>query len=167
MQRTVSRKKTVKAKATSIEISANKKSTKKTSKKVLKEFKKSSKGFLIAVLVTLLLTLVLGFGVSYFTKDTDYFNIIGNDELTLTLEETYADEGAKVREFGLNFSGLVKTESNLKQDANGNYYSNEVGTFYIKYTVSSIKYGLIYKVQKIRLITFVEPSEPSEMIGGN
>ena len=40
--------------------------------------------------------------------------------------------------------------------------SNEVGTFYVKYSSNSIKYGKIFKVEKIKLVTFVEASEGGE-----
>ena len=59
----------------------------------------------------------------------------------------------------------VNVETNLKQNANGGYYAEKEGTYYIKYTVDNIKYGSIFKIQKIRLIHFVEPTEESEVVG--
>ena len=58
--------------------------------------------------------------------------------------------------------------TNLKKDIQGNYYAEEEGTYYITYTVDSLKYGSIFKIQKIRLITFVEPTEAGELqdLGG-
>ena len=54
----------------------------------------------------------------------------------------------------------VYVETNLKQHQDGSYYAEEVGTYYIIYKVDDIKYGKIFTVQRIRLITFVEAEEP-------
>ena len=55
-------------------------------------------------------------------------------------------------------SDKVYIETNLKQYPDGNYYADEIGTYYIIYKVDDIKYGKIFTVQRIRLITFVEPT---------
>ncbi len=90
----------------------------------------------------------------------DCFAIIGNDEIELTLDEKYEDFGVKVVAFGKRLKAdEIAIETNLKVDINGRFYSDEVGTFYIKYSTSNFKYGKLFKVEKVRLITFVEPSE--------
>ena len=61
----------------------------------------------------------------------------------------------------INFDGL------LTKNNDGKFYAQTEGTYYIKYTVSNIKYGSIFKVQKIRLIHFVEPTESEELGGAN
>ena len=58
-------------------------------------------------------------------------------------------------------------ETNLKKNNNDEYYADEEGTYYIAYTVEDLKYGTIFKIQKIRLITFVEATEQDEIQGGN
>ena len=50
-------------------------------------------------------------------------------------------------------------ETNLKKDKNGKYFAETEGTYYITYKVNNIKYGSIFKVQKIRLIHYVESTE--------
>ncbi len=131
----------------------------KTNKKVNKELKRTPFKTLLILFLVVLIGLGIGAVPAYFLTRNDCFELIGTDEITLTLGESYADEGAKVVAFNKNDSKKVKTESNMEIDQNGNYTSNEVGTYYIVYTVDNLKYGSIFKIQKIRLITFVEPSD--------
>ena len=92
----------------------------------------------------------------------DCFTINGREEITCTLSEHYIDQGAKVIAFGIDDSDKIIVETDLQQDDNG-YYAESEGTYYIKYTVDNLKYGRIFKVQKIRLVTFVEDTESSEV----
>ena len=55
------------------------------------------------------------------------------------------------------FVGCSKVGSNM-------FTSNEEGTFYMIYKSSCFKYGQLFKVEKIRLISFVEASEPGERL---
>lgn len=149
----------------------NGKATRST-KKVNRKIKKL--GFK-AILIILLVTIIggtIGAGVCWFLTLDDCFTIIGNDEITLTLREegemigidnSYHDEGAYVVSFGKNVSNKVYVETNLKQYENGNYYADEIGTYYIIYKVNDIKYGKIFTVERIRLITFVEPTPDNQV----
>lgn len=85
----------------------------------------------------------------------------------MEIGETYLDEGVKVVAFGVDETDKVEIETNLKKDKDGAYFAQTEGTYYIKYTVNNIKYGSIFKVQKIRLIHFVEPTESEELGGAN
>ena len=123
--------------------------------------KVSVKGILIAV-VSFVLALALGAGICFFMGRNDTFEINGSEELCLTLGETYVDEGVTIKEFGFDLSNKAIVNTNLKTDANGKYYAENVGTYYIAYTVKSIKFGFVYNVQKVRLVTFVEASEGGE-----
>ena len=76
--------------------------------------------------------------------------------------EKYEDEGVKIVAFGVDVSQDFSIETNLKIDEEGRFYSDEVGTFYIKYSTTNFKYGVLFKVDKIRLVSFVEPSEGGE-----
>ena len=103
---------------------------------------------------------MIGGGIWWVVCRNDCFAIIGNDEIELTLDEKYEDFGVKVVAFGKRLKAdEIAIETNLKVDINGRFYSDEVGTFYIKYSTSNFKYGKLFKVEKVRLITFVEPSE--------
>ena len=143
------------------------KSSKRTIKKVKTKIKKLS--FKVVVLALFLLTVgifVGYFGVKYLTRN-DCFNIVGLEEITLELGQTYIDEGVKVIAFGVEETDKVEIETNLKKDKDGKFYAQAEGTYYIKYFVNNIKYGSIFKVQKIRLIHFVEPTESEELGGLN
>lgn len=137
----------------------------KTSKKVeLNAAKTSSKkktfksaGFV--VVLVFVLGLILGAGAWWLVCRNDCFEINGSDQITLTLEETYEDDGVKIVAFGKNEQSSVVIETDLKQDDLGRFYAEEVGTYYIKYKSSCFKYGTLFKIEKIRLVTFVEVSE--------
>ena len=131
--------------------------------------KTGAKGIIVA-----LLCFIIGFGAGLggylMLCKNDCFEILGGDDIVLTLDESYEERGVKIVEFGKDISSQVKIEmeKDLKDmlEANDNK-STQVGTYYIKYTVDSIKYGKIFKIEKIRLVTFVEPSEASETLEAN
>lgn len=150
----------------------NGKASRSAKKKANKTIKKL--GFK-AILIVLLVTIIggaIGTGVCWFLTRDDCFTIIGKDEITLTLRgdgeeinsfNSYYDESVKVVSFGRNVSDKVYIETNLKQNDDGSYYADEIGTYYIIYKVDDIKYGKIFTVQRIRLITFVE-STPDNIV---
>ena len=125
-----------------------------------------------AILIILMITIiggVIGAGMCWFVCRDDCFTIIGQDELTLPMTTvnyingepieiatSYVDEGVKVISFGRDISKDVYIETDLKQNEDGGYYADEIGTYYIIYKVDDIKYGKIFTVERIRLITFVE-----------
>lgn len=125
----------------------------------VKTAKKAGGKTLLTAFICFILALAVGAGVCFFLGRNDRFEFIGNEELSLTLDETYADEGVEIKEFGFDISKKATVETNLKQNERGEYYAEQAGTYYIIYSVKSLKFGLIYPTQKIRLITFVEPSE--------
>lgn len=125
----------------------------------VKAAKKMNGKSIAVIFVCFILALAIGVGVCFFLGKNDKFDFIGSEELSLTLNETYADEGVEIKEFGINLSKKAIVKTNLKQNDKGEYYAEEAGTYYMIYSVKSLKFGLIYPTQKIRLITFVEPSE--------
>lgn len=125
----------------------------------IKMAKKMNGKSIAVIFICFILALAIGVGVCFFIGRNDVFEFIGNEELSLTLDETYTDEGVYIKEFGFDASKMAKVETNLKQNANGEYYAEEIGTYYMIYTVKTLKFGVIYPVSKIRLITFAEPSE--------
>ena len=148
----MSNRKITKKVSKKVEVDLKIDTTKKTKRKVKTKLKKLSFG-MVALSVVLLGVGLLGgyFGVKYLSRN-DCFDILGEDEITLEIGEIYLDDGVKVVAFGVDESDKVKLETNLKKDQDGNFYAQTEGTYYIKYTVSNIKYGSIFKVQKIRLI---------------
>lgn len=142
----------------------------KTSKSSKKKVKKLTKGVVGIVIVFLILGLAVGGGLTYYMTRNDCFELIGADELTLTTAESYVDEGVKVISFGRDLTDKVHVRTNLVKDAYGNYIPEtdadgeiSVGTYYIVYTVDCLKYGSIFKIEKVRLITFVEPSDDDNL----
>lgn len=141
-----------------INIPAVKKSsTKKTVKSAEKQLKKVGGKGLIAVILCMIIGVAAGAGAFFYTSANDTFELIGSDEITITLNDKYVEQGVKIIEFGKDISGEVKTDGNLKLTEEG--LPKELGTFYLKYSVDSIKYGKIFKIEKVRLISVVEPSE--------
>ena len=147
----------------------NSKPSKRTSKKVNKHLKKLSIGAILVSVLVLAIGAVGGyFGLKVVSKN-DCFALNGKDEITLQIGKKYVDEGVKVIAFGKDEANKVKLETNLTKNNDGSFTSNEVGTFYIVYTVDNFKYGTLFKIKKIRLITFVEATEQEEIdsAGGN
>ena len=121
----------------------------------------SFKGILIAI-VAFIVAAALGAGICFFMGKNDTFEINGSEELMLTIGETYEDEGVFVKEFGFDVSKSAVVETNLKKNEDGKYYADNVGTYYIAYKTNTLKFGFVYHVQKVRLVTFVEASEGGE-----
>lgn len=137
----------------------------RTSKTTQRKIKKL--GFK-AIFIILLVTLIggaIGAGACWFVCRNDCFEIVGKDEITLTLkgdDETlsskhcYYDQGVKVVSFGRDISEDTYIETNLKRAEDGGLYADEIGTYYIIYKTNDIKYGKIFTVERIRLVSFVE-----------
>ena len=125
----------------------------------VKAAKKMGGRSIAVILVCFIIALAIGAGICFFLGKNDKFEFIGNEELSFTLGETYADDGVEIKELGFDISKKASVKTNLKQNEQGEYFADEAGTYYMIYTVKSIKFGFVYPTQKIRLITFVEPSE--------
>ena len=161
--------KTSKKVSLNFNLETNKKASKSSSKRLKRNLNKLSAGAIFIAVLLLAFGAVGGyFGVKFITKN-DCFVLNGNDEITLQIGETYADEGAKIISFGKDVSSDITIETNLKKNPDGELYAEEEGTYYIVYKSTNLKYGTIFKVQKIRLITFVEATEQEEIenVGGN
>ena len=138
--------------------------SKRSSRRVKKELKQINTKTWIFAIVFLIVGIGAGVGAWFFACKDDCFYLNGKDEITLTLaeEDRYVDEGVTIVAFGKDATDSITIETNLKVDENGKYYAEDVGTYYIKYVSSNLKYGSIFKVEKVRLVTFVEISEGGE-----
>lgn len=144
----------------SFNVSSNaSKKTSKTGKKVVKSL--GAKSLLLAF-VFVLFGALLGAGTWWFVCKNDCFEIVGSDNISCELGTSYEDKGVKIVAFGKDETDSVSVDTNLIIDSEGHFKANEEGTYYIKYTSSCIKYGKIFKVEKVRLVTFVEASEGGE-----
>lgn len=144
---------------------------KKPKKRQINKAKKAVKGVGAKGWIVALLVLVIGIGVGlgsfFLICKNDNFELIGKDELIITTSEKYTDDGVKIIAFGKDISSDVMIDTDMKIDDDGNFYSDVIGTHYITYYTTELKYGSIFKVQKIRLITVVEASETEEAISAN
>ena len=139
-------------------------SSKYTKRSAKKNIKKIGTSGIIAVVCLLLIGVVGGvFTLKYFTRN-DCFNPLGKDEITLMIGETYVDDGIYAVSFGRDVSDKAYIETNLQMNDQGEYYADEIGTYYIVYKVDDIKYDKLFTIQRIRLITFVEASEDDVMV---
>ena len=135
------------------------KSKKKQTKKVKSSLNKISTLAKVIMVLLIVVGITGGILVTKFITRNDCFVLNGQGEQTLFISETYKDESAKVVAFGKDDSAKIEIETNMKKNEAGEYYAEEVGTYYMIYKVKNFKYGSIFKIQKIRLITFVEESE--------
>lgn len=136
-------------------------------KKSKKNGSKLTKSLGILAVVFLVIGVGLGIGASFYLCRNDCFEIIGSDELTLTIGENYYDEGCKVVSFGRDISDEVEIETDLIINSDGSLTGDDTKTYYILYKSNDIKYGKVFTVTKIRLITFVEEPEQDEIDSAN
>ena len=136
-------------------------------KKSKKSGSKLTKSLGILAVVFLIIGVGLGIGTGFYLCRNDCFEIIGSDELTLTIGENYYDEGCKVVSFGRDISDEVEIETDLTINPDGSLTGDDTKTYYILYKSNDIKYGKVFTVTKIRLITFVEEPEQDEIDSAN
>ena len=135
---------------------------------VAKSAKRTNSKTLAAIIISFILALAIGLGICFVMGKNDEFTLLGDEVIYLSTEETYKDDGVKIIEYGMDISKNAVVKTNLKVNEDGEYYADEEllasgpNQFYICYTVKSIKFGFVYNVQKIRLITFTDMSEGGE-----
>lgn len=117
----------------------------KRSKKNIEKVKKKHP-FAFIVVIALFAVGIFGgyFTVKTLTKN-DTFELIGEKHITLTLGQSYQDEGAKAVFFGRDMSGEIVTENNID-------YSS-VGQYYIKYEFSNFLYKDITIYRYVTIIS--------------
>ena len=152
-------KRTTRAK---INLDLDESTIKKSSKKAKSATKSLGKNMAIIIVLFLIIGIGLGIGAGFYVCRNDCFEIVGADELTLTIGENYYDEGCKVISLGRDISSDIEIETDLTVNQDGSLTGDETKTYYILYKSNDIKYGKIFTVTKIRLITFVEESESEE-----
>ncbi len=158
--------KTSKKASMNFDFSDNKPSKRKQNE-AKKQLKKLSFGAIMIAVLILVVGAVGGFFIVKMMTKNDCFELKGKDELTLQIGEKYTDEGAKVIAFGKNDASKIEIKTNLTKNDDGTYSANEEGTYYMIYTVDNFKYGTLFKIQKIRLISFVEATEQDEIDSAN
>ena len=128
----------------------------------VKAAKKMGGRSIAVIIICFILALAVGAGVCFFIGKNDKFDMVGKEQVALEINQKYTDEGVDIKEFGINLSNKAIIDTDLQTDAEGNYYAESAGDYYIAYTVKSLKFGFIYPIQKIRLISVVGASEGGE-----
>lgn len=135
----------------------------RTSKRMQKKAVKTIKKFKPMAIILAVLFLAIGVGGGWFATKmickSDCFTLIGNDELAMEVDAPYYDQGVKIIAFGKDVKDSVEIDTNLTKNTDGSYTSHEEGTFYIRYKSTCFKYGKLFKVEKVRLITFDQPKD--------
>ncbi len=106
---------------------------------------------LFVIIVLIALGAVAGFFTANYITRNDVFEVIGAQTITLSLGETYQDEGARAISFGRDVSSKIVSEPNID-------YTTE-GTYYIKYTVDDIRYR---GIERYRVIVIEAESEAND-----
>lgn len=111
-------------------------------KKTKKTIKKVPKSIYICLFLFLSLGLIGGyFTVNILTKN-DTFELIGEKNITLNLNQEYSEQGVKVISFGKNLNDKVEIASDLDTSKEGEYT--------IIYTIKdSYKYKNIKRVRYV------------------
>lgn len=117
----------------------------KISKKNIEKVKKKHP-FAFIVVIALFAVGIFGgyFTVKTLTKN-DTFELIGEKHITLTLGQSYQDEGAKAVFFGKDVSSEIVSENNID--------FTKAGQYYIKYEYSNAFYKNIVKYRYITIIS--------------
>lgn len=142
-----------------------------TSKKAQKTIKKMGAKAICVALLVLFVGICVGCGAWWIVCREDCFEMLGQEEITLSLTTEnygqYVDFGVKVVAFGRDESESVEISTNLSQNDDGTFTATEIGTYYIKYSSKCFKYGTLFKIEKVRLVTFVEPDESDEIVNNS
>ena len=117
----------------------------KRSKKKIEKVKKKHPFAFIVVIALFAVGIFGGYFLVKTLTENDTFELIGEKYITLTLGQSYQDEGAKAVFFGKDISGEIVTENNID-------YSS-VGQYFIKYEYSNFLYKDITIYRYVTIIS--------------
>lgn len=122
---------------------------KSSSQRMVENAVKKTHGLTIFFCVLFLIIGAVGgwFGYTIISKN-DTFEVVGEKEITLTIGQTYTEQGCKAVVFGKDLSEQIKIESDID--------TTKEGTYFVVYTVDNFKYK---NIQKVRVINVVAPTE--------
>ena len=89
----------------------------------------------------LVLGITTGYATSLLLTKNDKFELIGEKNMILNLNETYNEQGASAISFGKNLGDKINIESNVDTSKEGEYV--------VIYTVKSLKYKDIKRVRYV------------------
>lgn len=111
---------------------------KSATKKIIKRT-----GYLSLIIMTLFLLLGCGVGYlanSYITSN-EYFELNGQDTMTLNIGDTYIEQGAKAKVLFLDVTDKI--------EISGSVDTTTAGEYYITYKLNEIRYRDFILVRKI------------------
>ena len=117
---------------------------KKVQKELVKEIKKTSPKLIAVILIFFVLGVASGAFANYFICKNDKFVVLGEKEITLTVGDTYLEEGAKAISFGKDVSSAITVESDIDTLTPGEYE--------VVYKCSNFKYKDIIRVRKVIVV---------------
>ena len=132
---------------------------KKAKRRARSKFKKLHTATKVFAVLFLAIGLVAGAFVCNAMSKNDHFTLKGNTSFSVDVGTpyTYTEEGVSAVQFGRDVSGKLQIETELEQDANGNYVipTDEEGVYTITYTVDAYKFqkGENGVIKRIRTFT--------------
>lgn len=126
---------------------------KSTQKKMIKAIKKTNKSILVCSILFLLLGLVSGYGTAKYLTRNDTFEIIGDKTITLNLNDTYTDSGAKAIEFNKDINDEIIVEGLEDID------TSKEGKYMIVYRLNSKRYK---NIKRVRYVVVKESGDSNE-----
>lgn len=119
-----------------------------TQKAVEKAVKKTNGTTIFCAVLFLIIGAVGGWFAYTTVSKNDTFEVVGEKEITLTIGDSYVENGCKVVAFGKDITSEVEIESDVD--------TTKEGTYFVVYTVDNFKFK---NIQKVRVINVVAPTQ--------
>lgn len=114
-------------------------------KEIKKIAKKTHKSIIICILIFLIIGFASGYGVTLLVTKNDTFELIGDKNITLNVNQQYQEKGVKAISFGKDLKDEVVITSNVDTTKEGEYT--------VIYTIkSSLKYKNIKRVRYVSVV---------------
>ena len=131
----------------------------KVRRKAKSKVKKLHPATKVLAVLFLIIGIAAGAAACIFMSQNDRFLLKGSTAFSIDVgaQFTYAEEGVEAVCFGRDVSGKLSVETDLEQDANGNYIipTDKEGVYTITYTVDAYKFtmGENGVIKRIRTFT--------------
>lgn len=121
-------------------------------RKINKIVKKTNKSILVCIILFFIIGFVGGYAAIFMFTQNDTFEIVGDKNITLNLNQEYIEQGAKAISFSKDISQNIKIETDLDISKEGEYT--------VIYTVKdSFKYK---DIKRVRYVTVTNGSDTNE-----
>lgn len=121
-------------------------------RKINKIVKKTNKSILVCIILFFIIGFVGGYATIFMFTQNDTFEIVGDKNITLNLNQEYIEQGAKAISFSKDISQNIKIETDLDISKEGEYI--------VIYTVKdSFKYK---DIKRVRYVTVTNGSDTNE-----